>query len=111
MSLTKRQFHGDNCIFYRCLLHKDVYIAEFLGIYQTPESETPVQLYNGHLLSLRRYVNENRDKCDLNKLLLDSLAGLRYLHTKGLVHMELTMDTVTVCLHLRYILNFNAPSE
>ena len=80
----------------RCLLHKDVFIAEFLGIYQTPDSETPVQLYNGHLLSLRRYVHENGAKCNKDQLLLDTLSGLRYLHTKGLVHMELTLDTLTV---------------
>lgn len=80
----------------RCLLHKDVYIAEFLGIYQTPDTETPAQLYNGRLVSVRRYVQENRNKYDADKLLLDSLAGLRYLHTKELVHMELTQDTLTV---------------
>ena len=71
-------------------------IAEFLGIYQTVDAETPVHIYSGHLISLRRFAHERRERCDSDKVILDTLAGLRYLHSKGLVHMELTQDTLTV---------------
>ena len=71
-------------------------VAEFLGIYQTVDAETPVHIYSGHLISLRRFAHDRRERCDVDKVILDTLAGLRYLHSKCLVHMELTQDTLTV---------------
>ena len=96
MSNVSKETFKLSFIFFRCLLHKDVFIAEFLGIYQTVDAATPAHIYAGHLISLRRYAWQKRERCDFDKVILDTLAGLRYLHSKGLVHMELTQDTLTV---------------
>ena len=60
------------------------------------DAATPAHIYSGHLISLRRYAWQKRERCDFDKVILDTLAGLRYLHSKDLVHMELTQDTLTV---------------
>jgi serine/threonine protein kinase len=79
-------------------MHSDVCIAEFLGVFDQRETPTPALLFAGKLSSLRTYM----DTSELNtkKTLQDVLAGLQYLHSKGLVHMDLTKDTVTVIISI-----------
>ncbi|XP_045166443.2 uncharacterized protein LOC123529918 [Mercenaria mercenaria] len=79
----------------RCLLHSDVCIAEFLGVFQQRDTPTPALIFSGKLYSIRNYMKSMSD-VNTTKILQDILAGLQYLHSKGLVHMELTKDTVTV---------------
>lgn len=72
-------------------------MADFLGIHNA-ETPTPAFVYGGDLRSLRRYLASsfcNRREV-VPEVLLGVACGLEYLHTKGLVHMELTQDTITV---------------
>ncbi|XP_052780393.1 uncharacterized protein LOC128217340 isoform X1 [Mya arenaria] len=79
----------------RCLLHNDVCIAEFLGVHARPESPTPALIFAGKLQSVKNYI-KTHFKVDMSQIFRDLLAGLHYIHSKGLVHMELTKYTVTV---------------
>ncbi|XP_052780092.1 uncharacterized protein LOC128217184 isoform X2 [Mya arenaria] len=80
----------------RCLLHKDVHIAEFLGIHHT-DAETPAYIYDGRLIPLARYMMKT--SCPYTRMprIFESIArGLNHIHLKGLVHMEVSCETVTV---------------
>lgn len=80
----------------RCLSWQPNYIAEFLGIHNT-EAIVPAFVYNGLLKSARRFLNYFCNKRSCVPIILEQTAsGLQYLHAKGLVHMELTQDTLTV---------------
>ncbi|KAL4226200.1 hypothetical protein ACF0H5_014186 [Mactra antiquata] len=80
----------------RCLLNQDVYLANFLGIHHT-DASTPAYIFDGMLQPLSRYWRRcsNQSK-ELLRLLYEITEGIAYIHTKGLVHMELTSSTVTV---------------
>lgn len=71
-------------------------VAEFLGIHDA-EMATPAFVYAGSLRSVRRFLNGfcSRREC-VPEILEDTANALEYLHKKGLVHMELTQDTLTV---------------
>lgn len=80
----------------RCLLHSDVYLAEFLGIHHT-EAVTPAYIFDGHLQPLHKIVADDSYRKSHFQLLFSQIAdGLNYLHSKGMVHMELTSSTITV---------------
>ena len=92
---------------FRCLLHNDVAIAEFLGVYHQVDVPIPALIFAGKLMSVRNFIKTMPpDKLHENKLLVDILAGLQYIHSKGLVHLELTRDTVTVSINF----TLNTPS-
>ncbi|XP_060587415.1 serine/threonine-protein kinase PAK 6-like [Ruditapes philippinarum] len=75
-------------------MHSDVCIAEFLGEFHQRDAPTPALIFAGKLCSLRTCMDTS--EVNAKKTLQDVLAGLQYLHSKGLVHMDLTKDTVTV---------------
>ncbi|WAR25726.1 STE20-like protein [Mya arenaria] len=81
----------------RCLSCRNTNIAEFLGIHNA-ETPTPAFVYDGDLRSLRKWLAtgfcSRRDL--VPEMLLEVACGLEYLHNKGLVHMELTQDTITL---------------
>ncbi|XP_045166450.2 uncharacterized protein LOC123529920 isoform X2 [Mercenaria mercenaria] len=80
----------------RCLLHKDVYLAEFLGIHHT-EAVTPAYIFNGHLQPLQKFVLDcTNPRSHFPRLFREIADGVHYLHSKGMVHMELNSSTVTV---------------
>lgn len=82
-------------------------IAEFLGVYHQVDAPIPALIFAGKLMSLRNYMKiAPPDNFNENKTLVDILAGLQYVHSKGLVHMELTRDTVTVNSHDRFPYNY-----
>lgn len=81
---------------FRCLTSRGTGVAEFLGIHNA-EASSPAFVYRGALRPVRQYLNTFCNKRDeVPELLLGIVCGLEYLHNKGLVHMELTQDTVTV---------------
>lgn len=85
-----------NYVAFRCLLHSDVYLADFLGIHHT-DAVTPAYIFNGHLQPVQVYVASSGSKTSqLQRLFRQIADGLHYLHSKGMVHMELTSSTVTV---------------
>ena len=80
------------------MLNSDVCIAEFLGIYQQRDIVTPAMIYSGNLISLKHYresVDNFDHKCEV-KVQTELLTALQYIHSKGLVHMELRNTTLTV---------------
>ncbi|KAL4226199.1 hypothetical protein ACF0H5_014185 [Mactra antiquata] len=79
----------------RCLLHNDVCIAEFLGVYQQLETPYPAMIFSGKLYSVQHFMKVTPN-INTNKMLQETAAGLQYLHSKGLVHMELNRSTITV---------------
>lgn len=80
----------------RCLLHKDIPIAEFLGIHHA-NAEIPSFVFDEELLSLQAYMQRNFDtKTSVRQIILEIAQGVAYIHSKTLVHMELTTTTVTV---------------
>jgi len=83
---------------YRCLTSRGTGIAEFLGIHNA-ESSSPAFVYRGALTSVRKFMNTFCSKREeVPELLMGTVCGLEYLHNKGIVHMELTQDTITVSL-------------
>jgi len=89
------------CAFFRCLLYEGAPLAEFLGIHHT-DAQTPSYIYDGHLVTLHRYLHNSQTNtaCQIPLVLSELVCGLAYLHTKGLVHMEISTDTVTVSGHI-----------
>ncbi|KAL4226499.1 hypothetical protein ACF0H5_014484 [Mactra antiquata] len=80
----------------RCLTWQNTCVAEFLGIHNA-ETRTPAFVYDGELRSVRRYFHTFCSKRDIvPEIITETALGLEYLHVKGLVHMELNQDTVTV---------------
>lgn len=81
---------------FRCLTWHNTNVAEFLGIHNA-EALTPAFVFNGDLKSVRKSLSGfcNRKEC-VPEILTGTACGLEYLHKKGLVHMELTQDTITV---------------
>ncbi|XP_045165820.2 uncharacterized protein LOC123529516 isoform X2 [Mercenaria mercenaria] len=80
----------------RCLTWQSRSIAEFLGIHNA-ETITPAFVYGGDLKSVRRSLSGFCNKREsVPNMLLETACGLEYLHNKGLVHMELSQDTITV---------------
>ncbi|XP_060583775.1 uncharacterized protein LOC132739947 isoform X2 [Ruditapes philippinarum] len=80
----------------RCLTRRGANIAEFLGIHNA-ETITPAFVYEGDLKSVRRSLSAFCNKREsVPEILIETACGLEYLHTKGLVHMELSQDTVTM---------------
>lgn len=81
---------------FRCLLHEGLPIAEFLGIHHT-DAQTPSYIYDGHLQNLQKFLHGQTFPLDhVPKILSEIANGFAYLHMKGLVHMEVSTDTVTV---------------
>ncbi|KAK7481780.1 hypothetical protein BaRGS_00026927 [Batillaria attramentaria] len=78
----------------RCLRSADV--ASFLGMSRMENSA--VFLFLGDLTPARRYIHKgfHEPKESIPHILDGVLRGLDYLHREGLVHMELTQDTVMV---------------
>jgi serine/threonine protein kinase len=81
-------------------------------VFYERDTPTPALIYAGKLSSLRTFMDksyehawnrseENRRPFDMDttKTLQDVLAGLQHLHSKGLVHMDLTKDSVTVIIN------------
>ncbi|KAH3876644.1 hypothetical protein DPMN_000492 [Dreissena polymorpha] len=79
----------------RCLLHNDVCLAEFLGVHHQPDFMTPALIFSGKLQSAHNYTRTHPD-VNKPKLLEEVLTGLQYIHSKGLVHMELSKYSLTV---------------
>ncbi|KAH3777653.1 uncharacterized protein LOC127844925 isoform X2 [Dreissena polymorpha] len=81
----------------RCLTWKDTGVAEFLGIHNA-DAICPAFVYDGDLRSLRKTLASTflNMRELIPEVLLGVASGLEYLHNKGMVHMELTQDTVTV---------------
>ena len=80
----------------RCLTNANVNIAEFLGIHNA-EMATPAFVYAGSLRSVRRLLNSFCCKREcVPEILEQTASALEYLHNKGMVHMELTQNTLTV---------------
>ena len=78
------------------MISSDMPLAEFLGIHHA-DSHTPAFIYSGHLQSIGSYVSQVEDKMEfIPRSLMDIAEGLNYIHTKGLVHMEISVSTVTV---------------
>ena len=74
----------------------DVNLAEFLGIHHT-EAVTPAYIFDGHLQSLLQFNTEAKGLNNhLPRLFREIAEGVHYLHSKGMVHMELKSSTVTV---------------
>ncbi|XP_076448091.1 uncharacterized protein LOC143284868 [Babylonia areolata] len=78
----------------RCLRCED--LAHFLGM--TRMEDQAVFLFLGDLKSARRFLLKGfHNPCDSVPRLLEGVfRGLYYLHREGLVHMELSLDTIMV---------------
>lgn len=78
----------------RCLRSSD--LAPFLGMSRM--ENTAVFLFVGDLMPARKYLRAgfHDPKETVPHLLEGVLRGLDYMHKEGLVHMELSMDTVMV---------------
>ncbi|KAK3610636.1 hypothetical protein CHS0354_009100 [Potamilus streckersoni] len=81
----------------RCLITSETNLASFLGIHHS-DSSVPAYIYGGPLRSVRRYLFNaiQKPKEIIPNILKGTVIGLNYLHQKGLVHMELTQDTITI---------------
>ncbi|KAL3853541.1 hypothetical protein ACJMK2_017076 [Sinanodonta woodiana] len=81
----------------RCLNISETNLASFLGIHHS-DSNVPAYVYGGPLRSVRRYLFNTiqKPKETIPNILIGTITGLNYLHQKGLVHMELTQDTITI---------------
>lgn len=80
----------------RCLTWQSTNIAEFLGIHNA-EAGTPAFVFGGDLKSVKKSLCGFCNKREAVPEILEGTArGLEYLHNKGMVHMELTQDTVTL---------------
>ncbi|KAJ8301747.1 hypothetical protein KUTeg_020734 [Tegillarca granosa] len=79
----------------RCL--QDPNIGEFLGIYHS-DSTIPTLVYQNHVKSLRLFIRSGSSDVreNLPRIVLDITSGLEYLHRNRMVHMEMSIDTVTV---------------
>ena len=60
--------------------------------------DTAVFLFLGDLMSARRYLTKgfHDPRESVPRLLEGVLLGLAYLHREGLVHMELSLETIMV---------------
>ena len=101
-AFSSQNYLISNCLWYhvyfRCLIHSEVYLAEFLGIHHV-DAGTPAFIYSGYLQSLTHYISKNQATPETCKrILVETATALQYLHSKGLVHMELTKDSLTVRL-------------
>ena len=76
----------------------DVCVAELKGVFQHKETPTPALIFAGDLVSVSDYMVDNVH-FDENKCLVETLSALQYIHSRGLVHMELRKDTLTVVNH------------
>ena len=77
-----------------------MYLAEFLGIHHV-DAATPAFIYSGRLQSVSRFINTCSDPArHFGRILTQTATAIEYLHSKGLVHMELTKDSLTVGLRL-----------
>lgn len=79
----------------RCLLVSDVCVAELKGVFQYKETPIPALIFAGDLVSVADYMLDHF-QIDEKKLLLETLSALQYIHSKGLVHMDLRKDSLTV---------------
>ena len=79
---------------HRCL--RSTHLAPFLGMSRMEESA--VFLFVGDLISAHRYLSRGfYMPCEIVPCVLNGvLNGLMYLHHEGLVHMELSLDTIMV---------------
>ena len=85
---------------FRCLIHSDLCLAEFLGIHHI-DAATPAFIYSGRLQSVSRFMNSCSNPArNYGRILNQTAIAIEYLHSKGLVHMELTKDSLTVRLSL-----------
>lgn len=75
-------------------------LAPFLGMSRVEDCGGAVFLFLGDMMSARRYLSKafHEPRESVPRLLEGVLQGLVYLHRERLVHMELTLDTVMVCL-------------
>ncbi|KAK3101314.1 hypothetical protein FSP39_002628 [Pinctada imbricata] len=74
--------------------------ARFLGIKHS-DSPLPALIFDEHIKSLRRYKMSTfaRLEVEIPRILNEVLEGIEYLHSKKMVHMELSVNTVTVNLN------------
>lgn len=80
----------------RCLVHSDVCLAEFLGIHHV-DAATPAFIYSGRLQSVSYFMRTcSEPSSHFGRILTQTATALQYIHSKGLVHMELTKNTLTV---------------
>lgn len=76
-------------------LLENSHVAEFLGL-QHSDAYLPAMVYKQHLYTLQRHLEKGNGKLDIASVLFDISCGLEYIHSNGLVHMELNSNTIMV---------------
>jgi len=73
------------------------HLAKFIGIHHS-DAPPPVIIFEGILQSVsdRRARSPDTIKAETFNIIEQTLQGLTYMHKKGMVHMELCLETVTV---------------
>lgn len=80
----------------RCLVRTEAHLAEFLGIHHV-DAAAPAFIYSGRLQSVSHFIRKCPEPSQHFRRILTQVAtAINYIHSKGLVHMELTKNSLTV---------------